>query len=215
MGVYYIDYENVKNKGLNGISKLYKNDVVKIFYSKDAETITFGLHRRIMESQAQFEYHRVDNSIKSSLKNALDVLLLNDLSETIKQNKSDKYYIVSKDSDYDGFIENKRNQKINICKIDEICKCSDENQTNRKTIPTKRVNNDNLSLNGKEQRFRSFFGRNLKSYEDNKEEIVQAYMKAKSKQELNNLLQQTFYSDGVHDILDIMSEFIKDLPGRS
>ena len=80
---FLVDYENVKSEGLNGITSLTENDNVKIFYSKDAQTLTFGLHRRIMNAQANIDYIKIDNSIKSSLKNALDVILLSELNTLI------------------------------------------------------------------------------------------------------------------------------------
>ena len=156
-------------------------------YSEDAETMTFGVHRRIIESRAKFEYCRIDSKIKYSVKNALDVLLLNDLTDTIKQHKMGEFYIVSKDSDYDYYIKSMHERKINIYKIDD------------KT---------------KEQLFRSFFGRNLKNkYGEYKEEIVQAYMESRSRQELNNSLQIFFYNENVCEIMRVMQDYIKDMPG--
>lgn len=42
MKVFYIDFENVKDSGLNGIAKLSSEDVVRIYYSEDANKISFG-----------------------------------------------------------------------------------------------------------------------------------------------------------------------------
>ena len=58
MNYYLVDYENVNVAGLNGVSKLIENDFVIIFYSENAETLTFGMHRRINESKADFFYIR-------------------------------------------------------------------------------------------------------------------------------------------------------------
>ncbi|MBQ3003628.1 MAG: hypothetical protein IJD82_07845, partial [Clostridia bacterium] len=48
MATYMIDYENVKTGGLNGISRLTEADRVIIFYSENANRITFDLHKRLM-----------------------------------------------------------------------------------------------------------------------------------------------------------------------
>jgi len=47
MNYFLIDYENVHVAGFEGITKLTDNDCVVIFYSENADTMTFGLHRRI------------------------------------------------------------------------------------------------------------------------------------------------------------------------
>lgn len=201
MSYYYVDYENVNKSGLNGIAKLSSDDVVKIFYSKDAETMTFGLHRRICDSKAQFEYCRIDNTIKESVKNALDILLLKDLAEVIKENRNDEYYIISKDSDYDKFILQNQKKNVKIFKLEEICK--------------KQVVKEISAEGRKKQIFCSFFSKCMKEkYGDYKEQIIEAYMTAKSRQELNNLLQRTFYNENVREILLMMKDYIKDLPGR-
>lgn len=54
MRIFYIDYENVMDSGLNGIAKLTDSDTVKIFYSENAQRMSFGTHRRIIESKAVF-----------------------------------------------------------------------------------------------------------------------------------------------------------------
>lgn len=46
MRFFYVDYENVMDSGLNGIAKLTSSDTVKIFYSEDAQRLSFGTHRR-------------------------------------------------------------------------------------------------------------------------------------------------------------------------
>ena len=42
MATYMIDYENVKTGGLNGISRLTAEDKVIIFYSENANRLTFA-----------------------------------------------------------------------------------------------------------------------------------------------------------------------------
>jgi len=41
MNYFLVDYENVKTHGLDGISKLNDNDIVCIFYSDNADTLSF------------------------------------------------------------------------------------------------------------------------------------------------------------------------------
>lgn len=214
MKIFYIDFENVKDNGLNGIAKLNPEDVVRIYYSEDANKITFGTHRRIIESKAKFEYSRMRKDLKG-VKNALDVLLMKDMSERIVEDKNADYYIVSADGDFDSYISEKRKRKINISKIEEVCKASQvENpKPQNKSANNKKVEEERKK---KEQAFRSHFGKYLKDdYDEDKEKILEAYMDAESRQDFNNNLQQYFYNDAVSDILKRMSDLIKNMPGRS
>lgn len=64
---FFVDYENVNRGGLNGIVKLSGEDCVRIYYSETAETLTFGLHRRIIASRAHFDYIKVQMPIKNAV----------------------------------------------------------------------------------------------------------------------------------------------------
>lgn len=66
----------------------------------------------------------------------------------------------------------------------------------------------------KEQIIRSHIGKNLKKYNNQKENIVQAFLDAKSKQDFNNKLQKTFKNKEVSEIRESMKKLIKDLPGK-
>ena len=112
-----MDYENVKEEGMNGIEKLLATDCVKIYYSKDAEKLTFGLHRRITESKAHIEYIKVINCIK----NALDCKIVFDLQDNVKSEKNSEYFIISKDKDYDKFIEELKEKGIKVERVSQIC----------------------------------------------------------------------------------------------
>ena len=213
MKIFYIDFENVKDRGLNGIAKLGSDDVVRIYYSEDANKITFGTHRRIIESPAKFEYTRMRKDLKG-VKNALDVILMSDMSDRIVEEKSAEFFIVSEDGDFDNYIAEKRKRKISISKISEVCQAS---QAPAKTTAKTQTENKKAreAQDKKEQNFRTHFGKYLKDdYEEDKENILKAYMEADSRQELNNNLQQYFYNEAVSDILKRMSGLIKNMPGR-
>lgn len=102
MNYFLVDYENVNVSGLKGISKLTENDVVVIFYSENANTLTFGMHKQINDSKAKIEFQR----ISAEVKNALDFQLCSYLGYLIRdsisgvENPKNNYYIVSNDSSY-------------------------------------------------------------------------------------------------------------------
>ena len=212
MKIFYVDFENVKDSGLNGIAKLDSDDVVRIYYSEDANKISFGTHRRIIESPAKFEYVRMRKDLKG-VKNALDVILMYDLSDRIIESKDADFFIVSLDGDFDNYIMEKQKIKINIRKISEVCKAAQSVSQNNIDI---NMNNERQGTDKKKvQIFRSYFGKYLKDdYEGNKEDILDAYMNANTRQELNNNLQKYFYNDAVSDILKRLSDLIKNMPGR-
>lgn len=213
MKIFYVDFENVKDTGLNGIAKLSKEDVVRVYYSEDANKITFGTHRRIIESPAKFEYSRMRKDL-AGVKNALDVILMSDMSDRIVEEKNAEFYIVSEDGDYDKYIAEKIKHKISIRRISEVCQAS-QNPLQPKLAENAVNKSEEEARKKKEQVFRAHFGMYLKDdYEDDKENILEAYMNSESRQEFNNNLQQYFYNEAVSDILKRMSNLIKNMPGK-
>lgn len=103
MACYLVDYENVNQKGVNGVYqlKLTENDSIIIYYSNSANSLTFELHNELMRTNAKIEYRK----ITSESKNALDFILVCDLGRLITQNPDVHFYIVSKDGDYDNVIK--------------------------------------------------------------------------------------------------------------
>lgn len=103
MACYLVDYENVNQKGVNGVTqlKLTENDSIVIYYSNSANSLTFELHNELMRTNAKIEYRK----ITSESKNALDFILVCDLGRFITQNPDEHFYIVSKDGDYDNVIK--------------------------------------------------------------------------------------------------------------
>lgn len=208
---FFVDYENVNKDGLNGITKLSKEDCVKIYYSNSAETLTFGLHRRINVSQAFFEYIKVQVPIK----NAVDCQILFDIRDLAKINKEAQYYIISKDKDFDKAIEEFKAHNFNVKKIIEVCNIS--NAEGKKQVKTPvNENEEDIAALKREAQVRSFFGSNFKEkeYTEHKEEIIKIILNAKSKQEINNNLMSIYKNEIVGKIYKQLKPLIKELPGR-
>ena len=53
MAYYLIDFENVKSRGMEGVELLTEEDTVCIFYSDNADSMTFDLHRKLNETKAK------------------------------------------------------------------------------------------------------------------------------------------------------------------
>ena len=88
---YLIDYENVHKTGFNGLLNLTESDNVIIFYSGNADKITFNLHKEIVDSKADITYFEV----RAGGKNALDFQLSTYLGYILGNKKKAKCYIVS------------------------------------------------------------------------------------------------------------------------
>lgn len=117
MIIYLVDYENVGVAGLNGLSKLDSNAKLVIFYSEHADKLTFGLHKKLCESDACIEYMRVD---VSSGKNALDFQLACYAGICLEKLQNSYIFIVSKDKGYDCLkkIANKYHSKLK--RVDDL-----------------------------------------------------------------------------------------------
>jgi len=59
MTVYLVDFENVRSEGLKGVEELTSEDKVVIFYSKNADAITFDVHTLLSKSPAEIETYRI------------------------------------------------------------------------------------------------------------------------------------------------------------
>ena len=125
MSYYLVDFENVKKDGLDGIHKLGKEDKVCIFYSKNADSITFDQHRRITESQATIEFCKVDVGSK----NALDFQLATQLGYLIANQAANMYYIVSKDKGFEILSGYWKSRGVSVTLIADITGRSHDHET--------------------------------------------------------------------------------------
>lgn len=125
MSFYLVDFENVKKDGLDGIHKLGEEDKVCILYSKNADSITFEQHRKIMESKAEITLCKVDVGSK----NALDFQLATQLGFLIANKTSDSYYIVSKDKGFEILSGYWKSRGVSVTLIADIMGRSHDQET--------------------------------------------------------------------------------------
>lgn len=170
MNYYLVDYENVTTHGLDGITMLSPEDVVCIFYSENADRITFGLHRRLNEAAAKIIYQEVEVGTK----NALDFQLASYLGYIIHENKEKEvsYFIVTKDQGFSSLVHYWKKQKIDISLV--------------------------IDLSGKnEETIQSELKSRVEQLIADKEEVnivVKLIQQYKTKQGLNNALMKQFPS---------------------
>lgn len=213
---FLIDYENVNKNGLNGILRLSENDCVRIYYSDNSQTLTFGLHRRIILSKANFEYTKVTLQIK----NAADVQMLIEIREIFKTNKAAEYYIISNDTDFDKPIEQYQKLGIQVKRLGQISEYYNPIPIKSVVEPQKTDVSDiksTKSIDKKEVQIRSIFEQKLNSkpYKEHKEEIINVLLCSDNKQSLNNELTRIISSSFIPELLKVYKEFISSLPSSS
>lgn len=98
---FLVDYENVQSHGLEGLMSLKESDAVTVYFSKNADTMSFELHMEFNSSKAKIDFQKVGTGVK----NALDFQLSSQLGYIINKNivagnKDVKYYIVSMDNGF-------------------------------------------------------------------------------------------------------------------
>ena len=199
MNYFLIDYENVNVAGFDGLSNLTAEDVVIVFYTENAETLTFDLHTKINESKAKIQFQKV--SAKS--KNALDFQLCSYLGYLIrgKIDNKNRYYIVSKDNGYSVLSEywsKQRGEKVlsvlNLKKdsVKPAETIKQETSTNQPSQPVAKSTNKSSELE-----------KSLSGIVKNKNDIAEISKilnESKDKIEVHNRLQKKFDSQKAGEI---------------
>jgi len=101
MRIFLIDYENVHSDGMVGVDMLSEDDEVVIFYSLNADTLTFELLHKLMFCKAKLSYYK----IKRGGRNALDFQLSTYLGYLADSRPDAEFYIISRDNGYDYAID--------------------------------------------------------------------------------------------------------------
>lgn len=188
MSVYLVDFENVNGEGLSGIERLGPDDVVTIFYSKNASTISFEMHQALNESKAQIDYLKV----VSGTKNALDFQLVSYLGYLMALKPDATYYLVTKDKGYNAVVDFWKDAKKNVSLI-----------ANLKKVTVEQENNE----------IRKVLKPCLPDRKD--QDLVISYVdRYKTKMGLNNALQKKFDSKKGGEIYKVLKPFIKDKKGN-
>lgn len=138
MNIYLVDFENVNSQGLNGINRLDSNDRIIIFYSENADSMTFELHEQINQSRAYIFFQKVDVGLKNALDFQLATYLGYLICENEKEDKSVTYYVVTKDRGYASLITywSKRDVDITLVgSLTQSMKLQRERSADAKRVP--------------------------------------------------------------------------------
>lgn len=206
---FFVDYENVNRDGLTGILALDKNDCVRIYYSDKCSTLSFGLHRKIMETSAKIEYTKVLLPIK----NAADCQILFEIKESFKIHKNTDYFIISKDSDFDRPVDIYRSMGIKVKKIHKISDyVSFDGVDNGLSIKEKSQISEEETERSKifRQKYEENFNEGV--FLEKEEEILSILLKTPNRQEMNQKLCRILSGDKVSKILKYFKAMINDIP---
>ncbi len=108
MDYFLIDYENTGENGLKGVTELGGNSCTVIFYSENADKISFDMHQKLCTCKTKIEYRKIN----TGKKNALDFQLSTYLGYLIAKGNQDQFYIVSKDNGYRVVVEFWKEEKV-------------------------------------------------------------------------------------------------------
>jgi len=84
-----------------GVDALSENDEVVIFYSVNADTVSFELLHKLMFCKAKLNYYK----IRRGGRNALDFQLSTYLGFLVSSRADTEFYIISKDNGFDFVID--------------------------------------------------------------------------------------------------------------
>lgn len=98
---FFIDLENVRSYGLEGVLLLKPDDMVYVFYSDNANALTIPTIESLNESQANVKYIKT-NYIGA---NAMDFQIVTLLGATIERDKTGSFYIISHDNGFKSAVK--------------------------------------------------------------------------------------------------------------
>jgi len=204
---FYVDFENVGTGGLIGIESLTENDSVRIYYSNNPNMDMYTVENMI-HSPVKIQFIRLPDSLKKmNLANALDIVLLTDISRIVATLGSGNYAIViSNDKGYDSVITelNQTNNNNKIIRTDCIKSVSIQETTKNNTT------SKTVDINAVGQ----LFNQALSKYTPYKDKVINIVRNSKTKCEINNKINQTFGSNQSKIIINELKPIIKNLPGQ-
>ena len=98
---FFIDLENVRSYGLEGILLLKPDDKVYVFYSDNANTLTIPTIESLNESSATVKYIKTNYTGA----NAMDFQIVTLLGASIEKEKEGRFYIISHDNGFRSAVK--------------------------------------------------------------------------------------------------------------
>lgn len=208
---FYVDYENVGTAGLTGIEKLSENDILRIYYSNDP-SVNMGTVENIVHSKAKIQFLKMSDKIKAmNQKNALDIIILTDISRQSYQISDEIFSVISCDSGYDSVLSefsDGANSYIRRVSIDDFFKNAPNNSKSKNKNKKSALSAEMIeSIN-------NLFENQLSKYENDRETIISIVTESKTRCDINNSINKKLGSAKAGTIMKNIKPFIKNLPGQ-
>ena len=203
---FFVDFENVGSTGLIGIESLTENDCVRIYYSNDPnvdmDTVVNMVHSA---AKKKIQFIKLPDSLKKmNLPNALDIVLLTDISRIAASLGKAPAVVISNDKGYDPVISeiSSTNKTNSILRLDSI----------RSMLCFKDQQNESIGVD--HNALKLLFDGSLKKYAADKNKIVDIVKTSKTRCEINNRINSSFDSEGAKEIMGALRPVIRSLPGQ-
>ena len=196
--IFFVDYENVKISGLDGLLELNSADEVFIFYSENADCITFDIHKNLNETKAQINFQKVEVGSKNALDFQLSSYLGFIINENLnKGNENTSYFLVTKDSGFSCLTTYWKNKNIDISiVINLLCnqeaKNEDKNEEKAEDSNENKIENNNTDSDSIENLTAILHTISDATNNTDLKFIVEAINKYKLKCEINNALAKKY-----------------------
>ena len=113
---FFVDFENVKEDGLDALSKVKREDRVVIFYSDNTPKMNLALVGAILTRKLNVQVIKA----VTGHKNSLDHQMASFIGMTMGKSKEDDYCIVSADMAFSDLVSFYKQRKYKICRVTQI-----------------------------------------------------------------------------------------------
>ena len=189
MNYYLVDYENVGSDGMNGIEQLDRDSRIYIFYTKNADKLTFDLHIKLIQARAEVFLFKAE----CGQKNALDFQLSSYLGWLIRGHSDgqNNYFIVSRDRGFTPLLPFWKAQGITVSLVADVAGNKIQTTLEELTSLVADYTGD----------------------EKNAPAVVSIINAGKTKQAINQALCKTFGSKHAGEIYRAVKALMDDKPG--
>jgi hypothetical protein len=193
--IFFVDFENVKISGLDGLLELNSTDEVFIFYSDNADGITFDVHKNLNETKAKINLQKVEVGSKNALDFQLSSYLGFIINERLnKGNENTSYFIVTKDSGFSCLITYWKNKSIDISIVTNLlCNQEDKSENKAEDNNENKIEDSNTDNSEPVEKLSAIL-QTISDATDNVDLkfIVEAINKYQLKHEINNALAKKY-----------------------
>lgn len=183
--IILVDFENVDERGLNGVETLRETDHLIIFHN-GTNKMTFGMHKRLADAKCQCEYIE----LKKQGRNALDFQLTTYLGYLIAKNPKEHFEIISGDIGFDAVVDFWIERGVRIEK---------KNKTYRDEV---------------ESKLEELFDAHPVDFAIDMKELAEMVDRYKTKNGLNNAIMKIYGSEKTGKINSVIKPLTKDKKGN-